>query len=648
MRFFDHIRLLLIAIVAVLGLVCAVLPWVVNSMDDIVGRTTRHDVAWNGANGRDDFHDVMRKLLVHRLEASAESQANARLSHDILTSRLRTWRQGSFGAFVAADQKRQRWLDTAERAVGDIGDLLDQAPAPERTDRMLELIDVAEPAVQMLSRAAYVKSTRDLAETAQKIQFMQRVQEGLIALLIAGSLILVCLLLRQNSALRASVASESRTSARNAFMAAHDVLTGLANRSTFSAHLGQLCAGDGSARRHAVFVIDLDGFKPVNDLLGHGTGDMLLIAVAKRLAAFAGANEGSLAARLGGDEFLLAIADLPSADVALERAQSLLEQIRAASAIDEHMVTVDASIGIAVLEPGLTGPENLIDHADIALGIAKAVGKGQAILFEQSMLDGIAARIKMEGDLARADICEEFEPHFQPIVDLVSKEVVGCEALARWHRQDGSNVPPAQFIPIAETSGRIIDIGAVILFKACRAAAAFTTPITVSVNLSAVQFFRVDILKLVSQTLAATGLAPDRLKLEITESMMITDTRLVRQSVEALKAIGVTVSLDDFGTGYSSLSYLRNLGFDELKIDRSFVSEITKGGRPMAIAQTIVQLARNLDMTTVAEGIETEEQAQMLLAMGCRRGQGWLFGRPVGEREFTRLYSPAPRLALAG
>lgn len=648
MRFFDHIRLLLIATVAVLGLVCALLPWVVHSMEDIVERTTRHDVAWNGANGRDDFHDLIRKLLVHKVEQSAESQADARLSHEILTSRLNTWRLGAFGGFVTADPKRQRWLAAADLAVGQIGGLLDEQPSAAQADRMLALIKGMEPAVQMLSRAAYVKSTQDLAETARKIQFMQKIQEGLIALLIVGSFVLVGLLLWQNSALRTSVASESRTSARNAFMAAHDVLTGLANRSTFSAHLDRLCEGEGGSRPHAVFVIDLDGFKPVNDLLGHGTGDMLLISVAKRLAAFAEAHEGSLAARLGGDEFLLAMADVPGPDAALERAQMLLEQIRAASAIDEHMVTVDASIGIAVLEPGLTAPENLIDHADIALGIAKAVGKGQAILFEQSMLDGISARIRMEGELARADICEEFEPHFQPIVDLVSKEVVGCEALARWRRHDGSHVPPAQFIPIAETSGRIIDIGAVILFKACRAAAAFTTPITVSVNLSAVQFFRVDILKLVSHTLATTGLPPDRLKLEITESMMITDTRLVRQLVEALKATGVTVSLDDFGTGYSSLSYLRNLGFDELKIDRSFVSEITNGGRPMAIAQTIVQLARNLDMTTVAEGIETDEQARMLLAMGCRRGQGWLFGRPVAEQEFTRLYLPERRLALAG
>ena len=648
MRFFDHLRFVLIAIVAALGLVCALLPWVVHSMEDIVERTTRHDVAWSGSNGRDEFFDLMRKLLVHRTEASDDSYAKARLSHDILTSRLTAWRAGAFGTFVSSDPRRQRWLTATEKAVQTIGDLLSQPYNRDRANRMLMLLTDVEASLQMLTRAAYVKSTHDLAETASKIQFVQRIQEGLIALLIIGSFVLVCLLLWQNSALRNSVASESRTSAKNAFMAAHDVLTGLANRSTFSTHLDNLCRNTEGDAHHAVFVIDLDGFKPVNDLLGHAAGDMLLMAVAKRLSAFADAHEGALAARLGGDEFLVAMASLPKADAALEYAQALLQQIRAASSLDEHMVTVDASIGIAVLERGVTTPATLIDHADIALGIAKAVGKGQAIMFEQSMLDGIAARIKLEADLARADICEEFEPHFQPIVDLVTQEVVGCEALARWRRHDGSYVPPGQFIPIAETSGRIIDIGAVILFKACRAAAAFAKPLTVSVNLSAVQFFRVDVLKLVTQTLATTGLPPSRLKLEITESMMITDTRQVKQLVEALKATGVTVSLDDFGTGYSSLSYLRNLGFDELKIDRSFVSEITSGGRPMAIAQTIVQLARNLDMTTVAEGIETEEQGRLLLAMGCRRGQGWLFGRPVGEDEFIRLYTPPSKLALTG
>jgi hypothetical protein len=242
MRFFDHIRFLLIAIVAVLGLVCALLPWVVHAMEDIVERTTRHDVAWNGADGRDDCYNMRRKLLAEKVETSANSWANARLAHEILTSRLNTWRLGAFGSFVAADPKRQRWLAALDGAVGQIGELLNQPPTPEQADRMLTLINGIEPAVQMLSRAACVKSTHDLAETARKIQLMQKIQEGLIALLIVGSFVLVCLLLRQNSALRTSVASESRTSVRNAFMAAHDALSGLANRST--AHLDKLCDGD--------------------------------------------------------------------------------------------------------------------------------------------------------------------------------------------------------------------------------------------------------------------------------------------------------------------------------------------------------------------------------------------------------------------
>jgi diguanylate cyclase (GGDEF)-like protein len=634
MALFDRLRIVLIGFALSLGVACIFLPWAINSMQDMIERTLVHDVAWSGANGRDDFNNLVRNALLMNARLTDDSVVATTLALDIFTSRVETWKSGSFGAFVAADRRRQRWLTQINSSNVLVREAL-QTRSPENwPSSIIEQLQKVDGDVQNLTRAAYVQSIQDRDENKSSLQYVQMIQQVLIIALLATAFLFVGLLSWQNVALKRSNAAEKRIAADNAFLAAHDVLTGLANRTALGDYLSGLSSGHAGQSLRAVLLLDLDGFKSINDVLGHAAGDLLLISVSKRLQTFADLIPNALVARLGGDEFLLIVPSVSDVAAALRIGEAALATVRESCNLGAHTVSVDVTVGIAVAEADHTSAPDLIDQADIALGTAKSSGKGRVVLFEPSMLDQIAARRKIEANLTSADVWKEFEPYFQPIVELASSRVIGFEALARWKLPDGTFVSPAEFIPVAETSGKIIEIGRVMLFKACQAAVAYPDPVVVSVNLSAVQLIKLDVPALVLEVLAATGLPPERLKLEITESVFINDMRNVKQLIDTLKKMGVTLSLDDFGTGYSSLSYLRTLGFDELKIDRSFVSEIGTNKRSLAVTHTIIQLARTLDMKTVAEGIETEEQARLLTAMGCSCGQGYHFGRPAPMHEW--------------
>ncbi len=398
----------------------------------------------------------------------------------------------------------------------------------------------------------------------------------------------------------------------------------------------------------AVAILDLDGFKPVNDVLGHRTGDALLVSIAGRLRDFAALIPGASAARFGGDEFTLLLPGIADGEEAAALVHRLIGGLCLPHRLDGHEVLVGCSAGIALAGSQEEDDEEIIARADLALAVAKAEGRGRATLFLPEMLESARARAEIEADLMGSDVWSEFEPSFQPIIDLASGEIAGCEALARWRHPLRGIVSPAQFIPVAEHCGRIAEIGEVMLRKACRAAAAFPSPITVSVNVSAAQLLRARVQDTVMSALKESGLPPERLKLEITESVMIGDQTGIRLFMEGMQKLGVAVSLDDFGTGYSSLSYLRDLPFDELKIDRSFISSLSGDRQAQAVVRTIIALARDLDMRVVAEGIETQEQALFLRALGCARAQGYYFGRPVPAEAMAKiLLESAVPLALA-
>jgi diguanylate cyclase (GGDEF)-like protein len=380
-----------------------------------------------------------------------------------------------------------------------------------------------------------------------------------------------------------------------------------------------------------VLCIDLDNFKAVNDTLGHLHGDLLLQSVAARLRSRL--REEDVVARLGGDEFAILQGDIAQpADVA-GLAQRLLDAIGEPYDLDGHLVTVGASIGIAIVPGDGESSEELLKNADMALYRSKADGKGTYRFFEAEMDARVQARRRLELELRAALQTGGLDVHYQPLVNLGTGEVTGYEALMRWPHRERGMIPPAEFIPVAEETGLITQIGAFVLRCACTDAAQWPRPLTVSVNLSPLQFKAGNLYQVVSQTLKETGLSPARLELEITETLLLDKSGTVLATLHALRALGVRIAMDDFGTGYSSLSYLRSFPFDKIKIDRTFVRGMGASGDAQAIVRAIIGLGASLGMTITAEGVETESDLAQLRQEGCQEGQGYLFSMALPQGE---------------
>ncbi len=407
---------------------------------------------------------------------------------------------------------------------------------------------------------------------------------------------------------------------RIAYLARYDCLTGLPNRAEFHRVLARACA---QGTEFGLLCLDLDGFKSVNDMHGHGTGDALLVAVAGRLRGCI--RDGDLVARLGGDEFAIQSAGGEKAAASL--AERLVSQLSEPYQIGNVSVTVSVSVGIALSGDSVTAQE-LLRGADLALYHSKASGQGRWHFFESEMAVRAEARHALQADLRHAIAQGGLTINFQPIFDLASGEVVEAEALVRWQHPVRGQVSPAEFIPIAEESGLIVPLGAWVLRRACEEAVTWAGQARVAVNLSPLQFGDPGLLALIGQVLSDTGLPAHRLELEITESVLLKSLDTTLACLHALRARGVHIALDDFGTGYSSLSYLRSFPFDKVKIDQSFIRDLGANDDAIAIVQAIVGMAGSLGMRTTGEGVETEEQAKMLQLTGCSQVQGYLFGRP--------------------
>jgi diguanylate cyclase (GGDEF)-like protein/PAS domain S-box-containing protein len=433
-------------------------------------------------------------------------------------------------------------------------------------------------------------------------------------------------------AIHQDITAQKHAERQIAYMARHDGLTGIANRAVLMERMEAALArlrqrGD----RFAVFMLDLDLFKTINDSLGHPVGDALLKEVAIRLKECM--RETDTVARLGGDEFaILSVAD-DQPEKATHTANRLLEAVAAPYEIDGHQIDIGTSVGIALAPDHGTEVDQLMKSADLALYKAKADGRDAYRFFEDAL--GIEARTRraLQIDLRSALANEEFEVHYQPIVDIESRKVASYEALIRWrHPRDGM-VSPGDFIPVAEETGLINQIGEWVLRKACSDAAGWPSDIKVSVNLSPIQFRRMGPIGIFSRALRDSGLPAERLEVEITESVLLHGSDENIAMLHQLHDAGISIVLDDFGTGYSSLSYLRMFPFDKIKIDRSFVHELSKNADCTSIITAVAGLGRNLRMKTVAEGIETEEQLILARAAGCTHAQGYLFGQPCRAQQ---------------
>jgi diguanylate cyclase (GGDEF)-like protein len=427
------------------------------------------------------------------------------------------------------------------------------------------------------------------------------------------------------------VTDRNRAEKRIAHLAHHDVLTGLPNRAAFSDYLAQTIERTRSAgAEFAMLCLDLDRFKEINDLHGHLVGDALLREVAQRLQGVAG---DSFLARVGGDEFIViaAAGRHPAVrDLAQRLQQSVADDIEVAG----RLLRIGLSIGIAVCPADGTDATTLLANADVALYRAKADGRGSICFFEAEMASQLRDRRELQHDLHLAVANGELRLDYQPLA-RIGGDIVGFEALVRWDHPVRGLVPPGIFIPLSEESGSIIPIGKWILRAACREAAAWPKPLQIAVNISPVQFRREDIVQLVHTALLESGLAPGRLELEITESVLIDDFSRAVSILRRLKSLGVRIALDDFGTGYSSMSYLQAFPFDKIKIDRSFVSNLEQSAQSKVIVRGVIGLARGLGLPVVAEGVETRPQFELLARYGCDIAQGYLIGRPSSIDDYA-------------
>jgi diguanylate cyclase (GGDEF)-like protein len=425
--------------------------------------------------------------------------------------------------------------------------------------------------------------------------------------------------------------------ARLDYIARHDPLTGLANRTLFLEQLQHALDSRQEGESVALHCFDLDQFKTINDTLGHPLGDRLLQKVAERIAACL--EEGEQLARLGGDEFAIIQSHVHGPEAVTELATCILKAVSASYKMGQHAIETTASIGIALAPGDATDVEGMLKSADMALNRAKADGPATFRFFEAEMNVSLQRRFMLEADLRRALDRQQFELFYQPMLDIPSNDVIGFEALLRWRHPERGLIPPLDFIPLAEETKLILPIGAWVLRKACQEAAGWPEAIRVAVNVSPVQFRGDGLVGNVQHALTESGLRPDRLELEITESILLQNSTANLMILNQLNAIGVRVALDDFGTGYASLGYLRRFRFDTLKIDQSFVRDLSESVDCETIVRAITGLGRSLGMRVLAEGVETGPQLDALRQAGCHSAQGYLFSRPRPADEIAALLS---------
>ncbi|MFC0008911.1 sensor domain-containing protein [Devosia nitrariae] len=419
-----------------------------------------------------------------------------------------------------------------------------------------------------------------------------------------------------------------------AHLASHDVLTGIANRGYFLERIDEMLRVRGN-HLIALHYIDLDGFKEVNDTLGHAAGDALLYQVGRRLEQCIG--EADILARLGGDEFAIAQRSPPGPDSARRLAEKIIDALAVPFDIEGAGASVGASIGIAFAPIDAGHSSDLLKAADTALYRAKSGKRGSYCMFERGMDAAMRTRHLVRIELAGAMSRGELELHYQPLFDIASNHITACEALARWRHPERGLIPPNEFIPVAEESGLIIPLGAWVLEKACADAARWPIDAAVAVNLSPLQFRNSSLVDTVAKALAAADLRPDRLQLEITESVLLDDSAGNLATLRALRQLGVRIAMDDFGTGYSSFGYLRSFPFDKIKVDREFVRDLPDSPESLAILRAVVGLGQSLGMTTTVEGVETQDQLSAVRTEGFVEAQGYLLGVPVPNAEMVKI-----------
>lgn len=621
-------RQLAFVIVIVLAIAAVVHARAVQDSATAVQDSMRFDVSWIGAQGRIEAAQLEARVALYAALRRPEDARTAELFYQILLGRLDSWNVGGYKDFLdssptslAAYQSLLALLESVEvdfndlTMVTDMSALLDQmAPLSSTIDKI-----GAEASKSAVSKAAAIRATLTARQT---------VQDYLVTTLLGAAGLLLLLTAVQNRTLRLAHKSLQQVSERYAYSARHDPLTGLPNRTAFSdpAHASIPVIAD---LRLAAVVIDLDGFKVINDTWGHVFGDKLLVAAAHRLRNLVlGAHPDNLAVRMGGDEFC-ALLHVRDEQDAASLANRIVETLKRQFDIDGSVVTVGATAGLAVAEIANPDALQLMSDADLAQSDAKSRDKGTVGLYNVGLRVRVERRLTLESHMRTAIENQEIVPHYQIQVDLQTGALTGVEALARWRHPQLGLISPAEFIPIAEASGQIVNIGKYMVNCACRDALCLPDTIPVAVNVSVIQIMQGDIMNTVAEALRTSGLPPQRLKLEVTESVLMMDPKRAIAVLRELRDMDVSISLDDFGTGFSSLSYLSTFEWDELKIDRSFLQNLDTDPLGLSIIEAVLVLSTKIGAKVIVEGIETDKQLQLVRQTGCHIGQGYLFGKPV-------------------
>ena len=629
---------ILTAIILSLFIVTGYITYLVHERQSELQKLTRYTDSWSVSQIVSEYMRLEARLSAMGLGVKGSDHDEVRLRLEIMMSQIALLQQGDLGKFIGKDPHRKA-------IVNSLIDLLD------RLDKQLDTMTTAQLKLMLQEMSTLDGPLTSLASTSlaqdfnlvnlthDKIQNLYYIYSAISILLIVLCITLGLLMLKQNNTLRRAhvrmkllatdlQASKEKLQVQNRrlqYDAYHDSLTGMPNRLSFWQRLqevvNQVRPYNGSA---VVMLFDLDNFKDVNDTQGHDAGDKLLQDLASRLSFFRKTSETLY--RLGGDEFALVSHDLTE-EMALERAKVIREKISQPYQIYDSLIQIGACIGI-VISDGESRTDYLYKCADLALYEAKKEGSGNVQVFRPGLLQRQQENKSFEDDLMQALDKGEFRVYYQPIADTMNGEIYGYEALVRWFHPLRGSVPPTEFIPVAEKIGLINQLGEWVLRTACEAAASWSSPLKVSVNVSPVQLMNSSLTDTVVTILRTTGLDPYRLDLEITESDVFNENTRSLEILSQLRELGVQISIDDFGTGYSSLSRLSYFPFDKIKIDRSFVINIPDQKDDLDIVRLIISMGKSLHMRIVAEGVETEEQLESLRKLGCDLVQGYLIGKP--------------------
>ncbi|MGV1800482.1 putative bifunctional diguanylate cyclase/phosphodiesterase [Agrobacterium vitis] len=626
------------AIICCFVLATGYIAYVIAVRQTTLEKFARYNDSWAVSQTVSEYMRLEHRLATLALGVGEFDREEVRLRLDIMLGRLELFEQGNLRSFIEEDAQRKDLIVKLR----DVLELLNahfETLDVEEIKSILRKMELLDAPITALASTAVEADVGKIGAAQAELRHLHFVYTALAGGLILCGIVLVGLLLRHNGLLdkahrrmqrltddlRAASWELKSQNNRLEYVAHHDSLTGLPNRILFRQDLeARLVAAKGGGPVAVILLLDLDGFKDVNDTLGHDIGDALLQMVAGRLAEIKGL--GDLVCRLGGDEFAILSAGL-SEPLALDFAKQIMNELGVTYKVGDQEIKIGTCVGVAIFneEPDT---DELFKRADLALYEAKALGPSHACVFESQMQTRLKDRKSFEADLQTALQNGEMEVFYQPLAMTATREVCGYEALLRWTHPHRGSVSPVDFIPVAEKIGVIDGLGEWVLRNACKEAASWRGNLKIAVNLSPVQFRSKVLVQTVLSALDVSGLAPDRLELEITESVLLDKNELTLLTLRELKAIGIQIAMDDFGTGYSSLGSLRGFPFDKLKIDRSFIRDVTTRADALAIAELVTGIGASLGMTTTAEGVETEEQFECVKRLGCEQVQGYLIGRP--------------------